>query len=212
MAMTPFEEAKGHFTVLSQTPTEMVVYLNPKRFEVTYYKGTPPPKSLVTINGNFFWRGQTIGFLKTRDEDLMGLTGKPNRPIFYSGGVTEDPFDLYLSSFAFEAGPRLLKNGYADWRDSFNRGRYQPDVLRKASRTGIGQNKAGKWVVLFKKDCILTDLTMRFQDLGCMDAMVFDGGSSANLSFHDGKKRVFYYDLARGSQKVTVGIAFTPVK
>ena len=63
-----------------------------------------------------------------------------------------------------------------------------PDVARRAERTAVGWLADGRVLVWCdKEELILEELQDKLLELGCVDALMFDGGGSVQGIFPDGK-------------------------
>jgi hypothetical protein len=93
-------------------------------------------------------------------------------------------------------GPRLLKSG--DIYISKNSEQFRTDIAKsRAARTAVGINRGGSLVFVTVDKCTenpyhtksagvtLEELAQIMKDLGCMEAMNLDGGSSSTMVLND---------------------------
>ena len=103
-----------------------------------------------------------------------------------SGGVKKE------IKHVIGGGPRLLKSGQV--YISRNSERFKSDIAKgRAARTAVGINKEGKLIFATVNRCqgsvsyeksmgaTLEELAQIMKDLGCVDAMNLDGGSSSTM-------------------------------
>ncbi len=88
------------------------------------------------------------------------------------------------------AGPRLLRAGQIEVTDVAEN--FRPDVVWRGPRTAVGIDRAGDIVIVVvdgrqahSVGLRLPDLARQMQALGVVDALSFDGGSSAVLVIKD---------------------------
>lgn len=123
---------------------------------------------------------------------LIGLDEKANHTLRVEPG-TPAAWSVQLSDSAADAfpdilgaGPRLLVGG--EVHTTGGQEEFRPDVLAPGPRTAVGWNAAGQWLLLVvdgrQPGSVGLDLPQTaalFKELGAVEAMNLDGGSSTQL-------------------------------
>ena len=97
---------------------------------------------------------------------------------------TPDVWDKYPTIMG--AGPRLLANGQVQTNESEEE--FQPDVIARGPRTAVGWDKDKNWLFLVADGrqaasvgLTIPELATLFAQMGAVEAMNLDGGSSTQL-------------------------------
>ncbi len=149
-------------------------------------------RPLAAINGTFFdtLTGITVGNLVSNGRLLSeGMAG--SNLVFHKSGAVElissarnlgryqDWADV---DFAVGGGPTLIANGEY-FMDPRSEGFRDPSLFHPRPRTAIGVTSDGKLrMVVVTHNVTLWTLAHIMADLGCVQAMNLDGGSSSGLS------------------------------
>lgn len=157
--------------------TKAAVYYNPNKktpAAIMAETGCTHIMNGYLFNTKFQPLGWTVidGKVISRDEyNDWGFCINNNKPIMNTN-----------KAGSFLSGIPLLKNG-----EKLDRN-LTPDVARKAERTAVGWTKAGL-VVLWCDKTKMTRETLqdKMLELGCVDALMFDGGGSTQGIFFNGK-------------------------
>jgi ligand-binding SRPBCC domain-containing protein len=163
----------------------------------------PEQSAVLVRNGEIIARGLTGEFswpLDALEGDFYvvasGLTGfdartNPVKTLNWKVVLNEGPTTGVASRFtAFPtilgAGPRLVDNGQV--RTTEKEEDFRPDVVARGPRTAVGWDKEGNWLLLVAdgRQAVSVGLTIPetatlFQQLGAIEAMNLDGGSSTQL-------------------------------
>jgi len=148
-------------------------------------------KPAAAINGTYFCVNtfKPVGAVfvegKRKYRSHLGtalVLTKDNRAIIFehpwSGTLDHRMYKMVLS-----AGPRLLKDGVISL-DPYREGFRDKRIYAPAQRSALGIKKGNKiLLVTIQKNIYLGRLAYTMKELGCIDAMALDGGSSSALSF-----------------------------
>jgi hypothetical protein len=134
----------------------------------------------------------TLGFMGQKIHN--GLIGtafsfSPGTLPFIQSAKPNTHFDFPQSETFLRAGPRLLTNGEPTLYPRAE-GFQDPSVFRRAKRTAVATSKAGKLLlVATTKPVLLREMARALEEMGAVDAMCMDGGSSSAL-YYRGKSFV----------------------
>jgi hypothetical protein len=183
-----------HYEILRNDPSILAVKVN-----LAAYEARPIFKSRngvgIVFNTNFFNREspkkEPIGVFRFQGEEMGSIAlSKGKRPTFFVGDIE------------CEGAPMLVKDSEIVWRQSAKECIVRSDVLAKTQHLCLGALKgSGKTVIVYFSNHAIWECARVMQDLGCTDAINYDGGSSASLSIQIGDKRI-----VKGNPFVTCGI------
>ena len=87
---------------------------------------------------------------------------------------------------ALQAGPRLLPDDTSTLEAFLRPGRDAINAGGSSARSGLGLTKAGELLLVMSPDGQpLADFGRSLRQMGCVEAMALDGGSSSQLAWHD---------------------------
>lgn len=136
---------------------------------------TAVPVGTIVVGGQFVHQGYVGSAF---------VFSPPNAAILPAAVDTLQQFETVL-----RAGPRLLVNGKVliePWKEGFR----DPAIYARKRRAVVGITRHNKLVfVAVDRPVHLRPLAHALRDLGVVDALCMDGGSSAGL-YHRGKTRV----------------------
>jgi hypothetical protein len=146
----------------------------------------------AAINGTFFSKadfkpvGDIVVGGKLRNFGGMG-TGLCITPDCKVSFVTAN-YQRHTDWVGFEtvicSGPKLMRDGKIEID---TRGHKDPHVLGRGVRVAVGKNASGKLMLVATHiACSLTEIAGIMRNLGCTDAVNFDGGASVGM-YCDGR-------------------------
>ncbi len=175
------------------------------------------PSGLVVEGGKLLWKSTldvAAGKCRIRKSDYLRGKARSDSKWFQVFYTTKDgkaaimPIDEFQEKFidkknlasvelAFEAGPRLLKNGKIQYDEFKNR----PSRDKTVPRSVLGLLKNGEVIMFYSgKGYTLPGLSEALLGLGVVDAINLDGGSSSSFAGPGSKTKnvkvntIFYVD------------------
>lgn len=132
------------------------------------------PVGDIVIGGKLCnYGGMGTGLCVTPDNKVSFVTAN------YQHHTDWSAFDTVICS-----GPRLMRGGVIEIDTTGHR---DPHVLGRGVRMAVGATASSKlMLVATRKACSLTQLAVIMRDLGCTDAVNFDGGASIGM-YCDGR-------------------------
>lgn len=114
------------------------------------------------------------------------LAPGPDAPDKMRFEISYEPAQWDVFPTIIGAGPRLLANGQVQTSEVAEE--FQPDVIARGPRTAVGWDKNKNWLLLVADGrqaasvgLTLPETAVLFQQLGAVEAMNLDGGSSTQL-------------------------------
>ena len=157
--------------------------------------------SVVKLFGRQGRRGKITAFYKAGDEVLLNaqdylliargdkaplLSPGPNAPDTLKIIISYEPTNWDAYPTIVGAGPRLLANGQVQTNEVEEE--FQPDVIARGPRTAVGWDKDKNWLFLIADGrqaasvgLTIPETAVLFQQIGAVEAMNLDGGSSTQL-------------------------------
>jgi uncharacterized protein YigE (DUF2233 family) len=177
-----------NYEILENNNKYVAVKINTEAYKSQLFLNKYNHESEIAVNTSFYWRKFPIGLFKDFENIPSILKYEFIRPTFvidYNGNNYIMPIlkGQILSDYvlACQAGPTLIDNNIIVLNKCSIEQKFQSDVLRRTSHTGIGITKLNKIIIIFGYNTSLGELANKFKSYGCKDAMNFDGGHSAFL-------------------------------
>jgi hypothetical protein len=214
-----------HYEVLL-TGSNFAVKLNPKAYEVGFFRGRPPKDAILAFNTNYSWLGVPIGICRSGFKPVLPSipTKIDKRPTLTFDNVnnvhivgpdalpTDAKRIIDASRVAAQAGPLLVSYGSLCYIAGCYNGEFKADAIRKTQHVAVGVTRAGKVVVLWAESMGMEQLAEEMRHLGCEFAMKCDGGHQAYFGFKEPREpgsTGLSFNLERGNQgKIVAGIYF----
>lgn len=201
------------YEVLQLTDEKVCIKINPKAYTISVFS---MQKSLadysIAFTANYYWLKFAIGLL--RDEkhviNIWPLAGRPVLSLSSSGAelTATDELSIDVKKAYVQAGPTLIRDGLIDIRTVQEN--FRADAVRLTKQISVGVTASQKLIVLYTAKTPLKEIAKILHDVGCVDAMKMDGGSSAFLHFLPDPTDKRYKSVERGrSAPYPTGLAFT---